>query len=147
MEAIILIGIQGSGKTTFYRDRFGGSHVHINLDTLKTRRREGVLLQECLDAKRPFVVDNTNPTIEARRRYLEPAQAAGVRLVGYYFAINIQSALDRNARRLGRECVPPKAIRATRNRMELPSVEEGFAELFYVKSLADGEFSVESWKT
>jgi len=147
MEAIILIGIQGSGKTTFYRDRLGGSHVHINLDTLRTRRREGLLLQECLDSKRPFVVDNTNPTIEARRRYLEPSQAAGVLEVGYYFATDIQTALERNARRLGRECVPPKAIRATRNRIERPSLEEGFAELFYLQSLADGGFIVESWKT
>jgi len=147
MEAIILIGIQGSGKTTFYRDRLGGSHVHINLDTLRTRRRECLLLQECLDSKRPFVVDNTNPTIKARRRYLEPAQAAGVLVVGYYFATDIQTALERNARRLGRECVPPKAIRATRNRIERPSLEEGFAELFYVQSLSDGGFIVESWKT
>jgi predicted kinase len=70
MEAVVLIGIQGSGKSTFCRDRFGGSHVHINLDTLKTRHREDRLLQECLDEKRPFVVDNTNPTTEVRRRYI-----------------------------------------------------------------------------
>jgi predicted kinase len=147
MEAVVLIGIQGSGKSTFYRDRFVGSHVHINLDTLKTRHREGLLLQECLGAKRPFVVDNTNPTAETRRRYIEPAQAAGTRVVGYYFATDIQSALDRNARRPAGACVPAKAIRATRNRMELPSLEEGFDELFYVQVVADGGFIVESWKT
>jgi predicted kinase len=145
MEAVVLVGIQGSGKSTFYRDRFGGSHVHINLDTLKTRHREGLLLQEFLDAKRPFVVDNTNPTIQARRRYIEPAQAAGVRLLGYYFSTDIQTALARNAQRSAAQCVPAKAIRATRNRLELPTLAEGFDALFYVRSVADGSFVVEEW--
>jgi predicted kinase len=147
MEAVVLIGIQGSGKSTFYRDRFGGSHVHINLDTLKTRHRERLLLQKCLASKRPFVVDNTNPTTEARRRYIEPAKAAGMRVIGYYFAIDIQIALDRNARRQGGACIPAKAIRATRNLMVRPSLEEGFDEILYVQSSADGGFLVEPWNT
>jgi hypothetical protein len=36
MEAIILIGIQGAAKSTFYRDRFFDTHVRINLDMLKS---------------------------------------------------------------------------------------------------------------
>ena len=40
MEAVILIGIQGAGKSTFYKDRFFNTHVRINLDMLKTRHRE-----------------------------------------------------------------------------------------------------------
>ena len=40
MEAVLLIGIQGSGKTTFYRERFADTHAHISLDVLKTRGRE-----------------------------------------------------------------------------------------------------------
>ena len=43
MEAVILIGIQGSGKSTFYRERFFDTHVRINLDMLKTRQREKLL--------------------------------------------------------------------------------------------------------
>ena len=39
MQAVIFIGIQGSGKTTFYRDRFFNTHFRINLDMLKTRHR------------------------------------------------------------------------------------------------------------
>src|SRR4051812_8782542 len=37
MEAVILIGIQGSGKSTFYRERFFDTHVRVSLDLLKTR--------------------------------------------------------------------------------------------------------------
>ena len=72
MEAVIFCGVQGSGKSTFYTDRLADSHVRINLDMLRTRRREQILLRACIEAKQPFVVDNTNPTIESRRRYNRP---------------------------------------------------------------------------
>ena len=39
-EAAVFCGIQGSGKTTFYRARFAATHARINLDELKTRHRE-----------------------------------------------------------------------------------------------------------
>ena len=45
--AIIFIGIQACGKSTFYRERFSDI-VHINLDTLRTRKKENKLLEECI---------------------------------------------------------------------------------------------------
>jgi len=60
MEAVILIGIQASGKSSFYKERFFDTHVRINLDMLKTKHRQRVLLDACLAGKQPFVVDNTN---------------------------------------------------------------------------------------
>ena len=44
MEAVILVGIQAAGKSTFYRERFFGSYVQISLDLLRTRHRERSLL-------------------------------------------------------------------------------------------------------
>jgi predicted kinase len=35
MEAVIFVGIQGSGKSTFYNERFVDTHIRINLDMLK----------------------------------------------------------------------------------------------------------------
>ena len=60
MQAIILMGIQASGKTTFYVQRFLHSHVRISQDLLRTRHREKLFLQACLDTLQPFVVDKTN---------------------------------------------------------------------------------------
>ena len=77
-EAIIFIGIQGAGKSTFFRERFFDTHVRINLDMLRTRTREKALLEACLQSGQSFVVDNTNPLAEDRKRYLEPARAARV---------------------------------------------------------------------
>ena len=66
MEAIIFVGLQGSGKTSFYKDRFFATHVRISLDLLKTRHREDRILEVCLGTDQRFVIDNTNPTREDR---------------------------------------------------------------------------------
>ncbi len=79
MEAVLLIGIQASGKSTFYRDRFFDTHVRINRDMLRTRRRERLLLEACIAGLQPFVVDNTNVTPEERARSIGPAKASLIR--------------------------------------------------------------------
>ncbi len=62
--AIIFIGIQASGKSSYYRRHFADRYVHINLDTLHTRNKERLLLEDCIRQKKNFVVDNTNPARE-----------------------------------------------------------------------------------
>ena len=85
MEAVLLVGVQASGKSSFFAERFSDSHVRINLDMLRTRHREGLLLDACIRMKQPFVVDNTNLERKRRAKYIEPARSAGFRIVGYYF--------------------------------------------------------------
>jgi len=59
VEAVILIGIQGSGKSTLYRERFFDTHVRISLDLLKTRGREREFTETCRRRGQRFVIDNT----------------------------------------------------------------------------------------
>ena len=144
MEGIIFIGIQGSGKSQFYRERFFNSHVRISMDLLKTRNRERRLLEWCLELEQPFVIDNTNPTVDDRKRYIEPARAGGYRIIGYFFEVEIALVLKRNELRQGAEKVPKVGIFATRKRMQPPTLGEGFDELYIVKSGEDEHgFSVE----
>ena len=67
MEAIILCGLQGAGKSTYCRERYWDSHIRINLDMLRTRHRDKLMFTSCIKAKQSFVVDATNP---CRRRKL-----------------------------------------------------------------------------
>ena len=101
MEAVIFCGVQGSGKTTLYRDRFVETHARVSLDLLRTRAREAAFVRNCLDTRMPFVVDNTNPTVAERARYVEPARAAGFRLVAYLVEADHAVAAGRNAARAG----------------------------------------------
>ena len=75
MEAIIFCGIQATGKTTFFKNNFFKTHIHISLDQLRTRHREEKFLNVCLETKQAFVIDNTNPTKEDRRKYIETAKS------------------------------------------------------------------------
>jgi predicted kinase len=138
MEAIILSGMQGAGKSTFCRERYWDSHIRISYEMLRTRHREKVLLEACLFAKQPFMVDSTNPTPADRARYLAPAKAAGFRVIGIEFHIDLDFALARNAARLGKRRIPDKAVRATLKKMVPLSYDEGFEEILIAEVMAGG---------
>ena len=146
MEAIIFIGVQASGKSTFFHQKFRDSHIRINLDMLKTRHRESLLFDACLLMKQSFVVDNTNPTFQDRRRYIPKAIDAGFRLIGFYFEPRIEDALRRNAKRPMGMRVSEKGIGNTYGRLIPPSFEEGFNELFTVRITDNNEFALENWQ-
>jgi len=143
VEAVVFCGLQGAGKTTFYRERFLHTHVRISRDLLRTRHREATFLRACLETGQRFVVDNTNPTAADRRPYLEAALAHGFRPVAYLFVIAPTAALARNAEREGRARVPVKGVLGTAKRLEPPRAEEGFAERWQVFAAPGGGFRVE----
>jgi predicted kinase len=145
MQAIIFAGIQGSGKSTFYRERFFETHVRISMDLLKTRNREQTFLQLCLQTKQPFVIDNTNPRAADRARYILPAKQAGFRVIGYFFDVNLRTALGRNASRVGKAVIPVPGVIGTWKRQEPPSMTEGFDELFRVTVDETGQLVVEPY--
>ena len=145
MEAVVFTGIQGAGKTTFYRDRYFETHVRISLDMLKTRHREAVLLKACIDGKQSFVVDNTNPTGADRQRYIGPAKEAGFVIIGYHFAVDLAGSKRRNAARGDKPPIPLPGLLGTHKRLQLPAYDEGFDRLSYVRIDPNGGFTVEEW--
>jgi predicted kinase len=133
MQAVIFIGIQGSGKTTFYAERFLKTHLRISLDMLKTRNKERQFVQLCLATGQKFVIDNTNPTLIERRKYIDAAKEARFEVVGYYFHSTVQEAICRNSQRTGKEIVSVIGIRATNKKLQPPQLAEGFDALYEVK--------------
>lgn len=145
MEAVIFCGIQATGKSTFYKQHFFNTHVRVSMDLLKTRHREGLIMEACFKTSQKLVVDNTNPSRAVRARYIDIARAHGYKVIGYYFQSVITAALQRNSLRAAAEVVPDIGIRGTFNRLELPSRAEGFDELYFV-SLGEDGFTVKVWK-
>ncbi|MBQ9686077.1 MAG: AAA family ATPase [Oscillospiraceae bacterium] len=142
--AYIMMGIQGSGKSEFCR-RFLPETTRINLDTLKTRNNENRALEDCYAQSIDFVVDNTNPTREDRARYIPASKEHGYRVIGYFMQSRLQECIARNNLRKGKERIPAKAIAMTSNRLELPGVDEGFDELYFVAN--DGkEMTISEWR-
>nr|HML49186.1 AAA family ATPase [Clostridia bacterium] len=144
VEMILFTGIQATGKSEFYKRYFYKTHIRINLDMLKTRHREKILVEACIAAKQPFVVDNTNPTAVDRQRYIAPAKSAGFKVVGYVFQSSVRDALARNGAREGREKVPQAAVLATHRKLEPSEYGEGFDALYTVRIDENGGFAVEA---
>ncbi len=147
MQAILFTGIQATGKSTFYKHYFVDTHIRINLDMLKTRLREHILVNACIEAKQPFVVDNTNPSVENRQKYITLAKKAGFKVIGYYFQSKLKEALQRNSTRTGKACIPEQGIRAAYGKLQIPTFSEGFDMLYYVTINIDNSFTIKEWTT
>jgi predicted kinase len=146
-ECIILIGLPGSGKTTFYRQRFAGTHAHVSKDLWPNVRnknaRQAQELSARLSSGASVVVDNTNAAMADRAPVIALARRHGAKVVGYFVDVPVKDALARNSGRDGRERVPNVAIYTIARRLEPPSPAEGFDELYRVQPAGDGEFTVE----
>lgn len=145
-ECVVLVGLPAAGKTTFYRQRFAGTHVHISRDlwpsTTRKDLRQARELREALSHGQSVVVDNTSPSVAERAAIITIARELGATVIGYYFSATTREAVGRNRGREARERVPDVAIFTKAKQMVVPTREEGFDALYRVSILANGGFEV-----
>lgn len=146
MELLLFIGLQATGKSTFFRERYFRSHVRLNLDMLKTRHRLELLFSASLEGKTRVVIDNTNLTKAEREPYIQKAKNAGFLVEGFFFESRVADAQRRNLARSEEERVPELAIPGSSRRLELPRLDEGFDALSYVRIDGAHGFVVEKWR-
>ncbi len=129
-DLVILVGLPGIGKSTFARtERFAGFDYVSKDQIRKSRKIEAqiALVKDALMNGRSVIVDNTNAGIEERAPLISLGIEYGARIIGYYFEPDVNVARERNRSRAKR--VPDVAIHATRKRLVMPSIEEGFDEI------------------
>lgn len=144
MEAVIFVGLQASGKSTYYKDNFFNTHLRISNDLLKTKNRERLLLNFCKETSMSFVIDNTNYSKAVRRGYVEFCKTIGCTIKCYYFKTDLQKSLLWNGRRTGIAKIPEVGILSTHKKLEIPDIHEGFDVLYYV-DFVDGAFIAREW--
>jgi predicted kinase len=142
LELVVFTGLQASGKTTFYRERFAATHLHVSKDlwpnARKKEERQRRLIGEHLRAGRSVVVDNTNPTPIEREPLIAIGRGLGARVVSYAFVTTVEEALRRNAGRDGDARIQDVGIFSVAKRLVLPGEAEGFDRRFEVRLSDDG---------
>ena len=151
MELIILVGLQASGKSTFYRTHFADSHEHISKDLLKSSKnmnknqKQVESIEKAFQEQRSVVVDNTNVTVQDRQPLIDVGRRYNAKIIGFYFQPYILGSRTRNKQREGKAQVPEKAIFITANKLEPPTYAEGFDTLYCVRIPTEDAQSLSSF--
>jgi predicted kinase len=147
LDVAVLVGLQASGKSTFYRRCLSGRYALVSKDLFprgarNKQQRQMRQVAEALAAGRPVAVDNTNPSPEEWTPLVEAARAHGATATAYWFPPDLTGSLRRNAAREGRDRVPDVGVLATLRRLREPSPDDGFDAVLEVRFDGRGDFDV-----
>ncbi|XP_056612979.1 bifunctional polynucleotide phosphatase/kinase [Triplophysa dalaica] len=138
-EVIVAVGFPGSGKTTFFQTHIiPKGYVHVNRDTLGSWQQCVAVCKRALNEGHSVAVDNTNPDLESRKRYVDVCQDAGVPCRCFNFTASLEQAKHNNR---FREMVPSATshvhvndmlIHSYKKKLVPPSLSEGFSEILQI---------------
>ncbi|MEU3862781.1 AAA family ATPase [Streptomyces sp. NPDC028722] len=146
-DVAVLVGLQASGKSTFYARCLSDRYELVSKDLFprKARNKQGRqmrLLAAHLAAGRAVAVDNTNPSPQEWAPLVELAHAHGATATAYWFPPDVTGALRRNAAREDRDRVPDVGVLATLKKLRRPSPADGFDAVHQVRFDGRGGFEV-----
>ena len=147
-EAIFLVGVPTSGKSTFSNDKKYKDYVRISSDDIlqevaKERQQSYntvfkanirfaqiammKVLRKAIEDGKSIIWDQTNTSKKQRKEKLKHIPAH-YKKTAVYFIVDLKTALQRNTQRPGK-VIPPEILERMIKEYELPTLEEGFDEI------------------
>ncbi|CAG8490528.1 21222_t:CDS:10, partial [Racocetra persica] len=143
-EMVILVGYPASGKSTFAkRWLVNDGYVHVNQDALKTKQKCIKACETALKENKSVVIDNTNPSIEGRKQYIDIAKQYGVPVRCFWFQASEALARHNNMYRYFISTnevrpLPEIAFNVYKSKFSEPKLEEGFQEIKHINFIFEG---------
>ncbi|MCZ2849489.1 AAA family ATPase [Modestobacter sp. VKM Ac-2978] len=137
-ELVVMVGLQGSGKSRWVTEHLAGTHAVVSKDHWPNARRREARQQRTVAALlaegASVVVDNTSPSLAERAPLIALAAAAGVPARAVFLDVPLETCRARNEAREGRARVPLVGLYSAAGRLTVPSTAEGFSDVTVVRS-------------
>lgn len=146
----VLVGVQGSGKSTFAKELASKKNIEIvSTDAIRKKypdieeynvwamvyKRISEIAQEGKDC----IFDATSITRNVRKRFFDNVSSYGVKVEAdcYYLDTDIEICEKRiNKRNLDENALylPVEVVASYKEKLEVPSVDEGFSKITVIKN-------------
>ncbi|KAK8390442.1 hypothetical protein O3P69_010254 [Scylla paramamosain] len=137
LEVIILVGFPGSGKSFFCSTHLVPlGYVSANRDTIGSWQKCISLMEKSLKDGKHVVIDNTNPDLDSRKRYIEAAKKCGVPVRCFIFATSKDHSRHNNKFREfsgeDHSKVSDMVFNMYKSKYVEPTLKEGFHDIVKV---------------
>lgn len=136
-EVVVCVGFPASGKSFFSKNYLvPKGYVHVNRDILGTWQKCVMLCEDSLKMHKKIVIDNTNPDVDSRKRYIDLCKQYKVPCRCFFFDLTFQHVRHNERFRemtdTSHQPINEMILNSFKSKFVSPAVSEGFSELIKI---------------